>query len=129
MTLKHIVMWRVRGDDEATRAANAERVKREFESLVGRIPGMRHLEVGVDLSRIDYACDVVLVSEFDSAEALAAYAVHPEHLRVRDALGDLRIARHQVDYAIPVSAAPAEPGMSPARPSRTTGDENHVQTV
>lgn len=129
MTIKHIVMWRVRGDDEATRAGNAALVKREFESLAGRIPGMRHLEVGIDSSRIDYACDVVLVTEFDSAEALAGYAVHPEHLRVRDALGDLRIARHQVDYAIPVGAAPAEPGLPLARPSRTTGDENHVQTV
>ncbi len=129
MSIKHIVMWRVRGDDEATRAANAERVKREFESLAGRIPGLRHLEVGIDTSRIDYACDVVLVTEFDSAEALAGYAVHPEHLRVRDALGDLRTARHQVDYAIPTNAAAAEPGIPPARAATTTGDENHVQAV
>jgi hypothetical protein len=129
MSLKHIVMWRVRGDDEATRRANAERVKREFESLAGRIPGLRQLEVGIDISRIDYACDVVLVTEFDSAEALAGYAVHPEHLRVRDALGDLRIARHQVDYAMPPDAATAEPGIAPARTTTTIGDKDHVQAV
>lgn len=124
MSLRHIVMWRVRGDDEATRAANAQRVKREFESLAGRIPGLRHLEVGIDISRIDYACDVVLVTEFDDAEALAVYARHPEHLRVRDALGDLRITRHQVDYAVPADPGAARPPQNPPN-----GDKTHVQVV
>ena len=96
--IKHIVMWKVRGDDAQARARHALRVKAEFESLRGRVPGLLHLEVGVDESRIDYACDVVLYTEFASREALAAYAEHPEHLRVRRALGDLRSARHQVDY-------------------------------
>ncbi len=98
--LKHIVMWNLRGDDAAARARHAALVKAEFESLRGRVPGLLRLEVGIDESRIDYACDVVLYSEFDSREALAAYAEHPEHLRVRRALGDLRIARHQVDYEV-----------------------------
>ncbi|MCW5611859.1 MAG: Dabb family protein [Rubrivivax sp.] len=98
--IKHIVMWKVRGDDAASRGRNLALVKREFESLRGRIPGLLHLEVGVDESRIDYACDLVLYSEFASREALAAYAEHPEHLRVKRALGDLRSARHQVDYEV-----------------------------
>ncbi|MFO1298694.1 MAG: Dabb family protein [Rubrivivax sp.] len=79
--IKHIVMWNVRGDDAQARARAALRVKAEFESLRGRVPGLLHLEVGVDESRIDYACDVVLYTEFASREALAAYAEHPEHLR------------------------------------------------
>mgnify|MGYP006341104949 CR=1 FL=1 len=101
MSIKHIVMWKVRGDDTAMRGHNLALLKAEFESLRGRIPGLLHLEVGIDESRIDYACDVVLVTEFASRAALAGYAEHPEHLRVRRALGDLRIARHQVDYEIP----------------------------
>ncbi|ASC85734.1 Dabb family protein, partial [Pseudomonas fragi] len=76
-------------------------LKERFEGLAGLIPGLLKIEVGVDVSRIDYACDVVLYSEFDSHEALAAYATHPEHLRVRRELGDSRIARHQVDYVVP----------------------------
>jgi len=55
----------------------------------------------VDSSRIDYACDVVLYSEFESQAALDAYGNHPEHLRVKHEVADLRIARHQVDYAAP----------------------------
>ena len=98
--IKHIVMWNLRGDTDAARAQAISVLKRSFESLRGRIPGLVHLEIGVDSSRIDYACDVVLYSEFESQAALDAYAVHPEHLRVKQELADLRIARHQVDYLV-----------------------------
>lgn len=98
--IKHIVMWNVRGEDAATHARHLALLKSQFESLRGRVPGLLHLEVGVDESRIDYACDVVLYTEFDTRESLAAYAQHPEHLRVRQVLGDLRSARHQVDYEV-----------------------------
>lgn len=96
--IKHVVMWRVAGDTTATKAANVRRLRESFHSLRGRIPGLTHLEIGVDGSGVDYACDVVLYSEFDSQAALDAYATHPEHLRVRRELEGLRIARHQVDY-------------------------------
>ncbi len=98
--IKHIVMWNLRGDTDAAKAQAVSVLKRSFESLRGRIPGLLHLEIGVDSSRIDYACDVVLYSEFESQAALDAYAVHPEHLRVKQELADLRIARHQVDYLV-----------------------------
>lgn len=97
--VKHIVMWKLRGDTPADRQAAALFLKSRFESLVGQIPGLSHLEIGLDSSGVDYACDVVLYSEFESPQALQAYATHPAHLRVRDELGGLRIARHQVDYA------------------------------
>ncbi|MCD6076772.1 MAG: stress responsive Barrel domain protein [Ramlibacter sp.] len=97
--IRHIVMWNVRGASRDEKLGNIERLKASFHSLRGRIPGLLHLEVGVDTSGVDYACDVVLVSDFASQAALDAYAVHPEHLRVKAEIGDMRIARHQVDYA------------------------------
>ena len=100
-TVKHIVMWNIRGDTPEEKARNTQRLKAAFEGMRGRIPGMRVLEIGVDFSRVDYACDVVLYSEFDSRESLNAYAEHPEHLRVRRELEGLRIARHQVDFDTP----------------------------
>lgn len=96
--IKHIVMWNLLGESPAAKAHAIERLVHSFESLRGRIPGLMHLEIGVDTSRVDYACDVVLYSEFESQAALDAYAVHPEHLRVKHELEGLRIARHQVDY-------------------------------
>ncbi|HEY0822994.1 MAG TPA: Dabb family protein [Ramlibacter sp.] len=99
--IRHIVMWNVRGATREEKAANIGRLQRSFASLRGRIPGLLHLEIGVDTSGVDYACDVVLYSEFASQAALDAYATHPEHLRVKQELGDLRTARHQVDYPAP----------------------------
>lgn len=98
--VRHIVMWNVAGETPEERDKTKARIKTAFESLRGQIPGMSFLEIGIDVSRIDYACDVVLFSEFESAEALKAYAVHPAHLRIRDALEGLRIARYQVDYPV-----------------------------
>jgi quinol monooxygenase YgiN len=98
--IRHIVMWNVRGASAEEKAGNVERLQRSFHSLRGRVPGLLHLEVGVDSSRVDYACDVVLYSEFESQAALDAYATHPEHLRVKQELGDMRTHRHQVDYFV-----------------------------
>lgn len=98
--IRHIVMWRLRGETAEERAAARSKVKTLFEGLKGRIDGLTHIEVGLDVSDIDYACDVVLVSEFTNSAALRAYATHPEHLRVREELGDLRTGRFQVDYPI-----------------------------
>lgn len=98
--IKHIVMWNLRGDTPEQKAQAAALVKSVFEGMRGKIPGMRHIEIGTDTSRVNYACDVVLYSEFDSQAALDAYATHPEHLQARERLADLRVARHQVDYVV-----------------------------
>ena len=91
-------MWRVAGQSASERRETATRVKTAFESLRGLIPGLLYLDVGLDVSEVDYACDVVLVADFESRAALDAYANHPEHLRVRAALSGMRQTRHQVDY-------------------------------
>jgi len=98
--IRHIVMWRVIGNSQAERLTSAQVVKNSFEALRGHIPGMLSLEVGLDASGVEYACDVVLVTAFESPEALAAYAIHPEHMRLRQELGDIRTERYQVDYPI-----------------------------
>jgi hypothetical protein len=96
--MKHIVMWRVKGIDSAERRLNAAKIKAIFESMRGKVPGMSTLEIGIDDSSADYACDLVLYSEFESRAALIAYANHPEHLSAKKLIGDIRTERYQVDY-------------------------------
>ncbi|MFI4927675.1 MAG: Dabb family protein [Burkholderiales bacterium] len=98
--IRHVVMWNVRGATRDEKLANIEQLKASFLGLRGRIPGLLHLDIGVDSSGVDYACDVVLVSDFSSQVALDAYATHPEHLRVKQELGAMRTQRHQVDYIV-----------------------------
>ena len=93
-------MWNIAGASAEEKQSNIERLRRGFEGLRGRVAGLIRLDIGVDASAVDYACDVVLYSEFESWDALRAYAVHPAHLRVRDELAGVRVARHQVDYEV-----------------------------
>ena len=93
-------MWNVRANNDQDRENNLEKIKTLFNAMKPQIPGLIKLEIGIDSSRIDYACDVVLYSEFESQEALDAYAVHPAHQSVKDQLVGLRTARHQVDYLV-----------------------------
>lgn len=99
--IRHIVMWNVAGATSDEKRKNFELLQDRFHSLRGRIPGLLRLQIGVDSSGVDYACDVVLYSEFESQAALDAYANHPEHLRIRDELAGVRTARYQVDYEVP----------------------------
>lgn len=96
--IKHIVMWKVKGSTPEEKSEGVRRIQTAFNGLVGVIPGLMALEVGADVSRIGYACDVVLYTEFESREALDSYATHPDHLRIKRELADVRIDRHQVDY-------------------------------
>lgn len=96
--IRHIVMWNVRGDTAIEKQQSIDLIRDLFHGLRGRIDGLVQLEIGVDASRIDYACDVVLYSEFETWESLNAYAEHSLHLQIRDELAGVRTARHQVDY-------------------------------
>jgi len=99
MAVKHIVLWKLKDEAEgAKKAENARRIKERLEALRGRIPGLRHLEVGVNFEPSAAAYDVALYSELDSRAALDAYQVHPEHKAVADFIGKVREARVVVDY-------------------------------
>lgn len=81
--IRHIVAWRLHESALGNgKAENARLMKAKLEALRGRIPGLLRLDVGLDFSATENSADVVLMSEFDSREALAAYQVHPEHKAV-----------------------------------------------
>lgn len=105
--VKHIVAWRLK--DSAlghTKAENALQTKALLETLRGRIPGLLGLEVGLDFSATENSADVVLVTEFESRAALAAYQVHPEHKAVVAFVSQIVAERRLVDYETDQPSAP-----------------------
>lgn len=98
--IKHIVMWRLRPGDPKQQEQDLMQVKSAFEGIREKIPGLLRLEIGFDISKVDYACAVVLYSEFATQEDLNTYATHPEHTRVRQELEGIRVERYQVDYIV-----------------------------
>ena len=93
--IKHLVMWRIEGKEH-----NAPKVKRRLEALNGRIPGLLHLEVGINFVQDEQAADVVLYSEFESRAALDAYQTHPLHNEAAEFVKAVRTERRVVDYEV-----------------------------
>lgn len=99
--IKHIVFWTLKPEAGGRTAhENALEIKARAESLVGRIPDLMHLEVGIDFSRTEFSADVALYSEFPDRDALDAYQVHPAHVEVADFVSEVRLTRTVVDYEV-----------------------------
>ena len=65
--LKHIVMWKLKEFAEGkTKAENALIMKENLERLVGIVPEIISLQVGINEKESDMAYDAVLISTFDS---------------------------------------------------------------
>ena len=92
--VKHIVMYTLKEDvckEEAVKI-----VASSLEPLVGKIPGLLHMEIRQAYQGMDYA----LYSEFESREALAAYAVHPLHLEAKSHFHHFLATRVSADYEV-----------------------------
>ena len=90
--VKHIVLYTLKeGVDKADAVAV---IKAQLEPLVGVIPGLTHMEIRQAYNGMDYA----LYSEFESKEALAAYAGHPAHQEAKTHFWDFLDSRCCADY-------------------------------
>ena len=92
--VKHIVLYTLKEDVDKAEAVKL--IGSVLEPLVGKIPGLLHLEIRQAFEGMDYA----LYSEFESREALSAYAVHPLHLEAKDHFFHLLDSRVCADYDV-----------------------------
>lgn len=80
---------------------NIEKARAVLASLEGKIPQLRHFEVGADLLRTDRSYDLALVARFDSLEDLNAYQFHHLHQQVVKYMMSVRESTVAVDYETP----------------------------
>ncbi len=92
--VKHIVLYTLKEGLEKESAVKF--IASTLEPLVGKIPGLLHLEVRQAYAGMDYA----LYSEFETPEALADYAVHPLHLAAKDQFHHMIATRVAADYML-----------------------------
>lgn len=71
----HIVLFKLNNPTDKNSAA----VRDMLLSMEGRVPLLRHLEVGIDIIRSERSYDVALYTKFDSLADLQAYQIHPYH--------------------------------------------------
>ena len=90
--VKHIVLYTLKEGVDKKEAVKL--IESVLVPLVGKIPGLKHLEVKLAFNGMDFA----LYSEFDSREALEAYAVHPLHQEAKTHFFHLLDSRVAADY-------------------------------
>ena len=90
--IRHIVMWKFRPGTEAEQAQFLEGLR----GLQGVIPQLLKSEVAVNVGEGNY--DAVLVSEFESLEALETYKNDLRHKAVSSLCKSIREDRVAVDY-------------------------------
>ncbi len=93
--VKHIVSYTFRQGVE--KAPAVEKIRGSLEPLVGQIPGLLKLEVRPCFQG---GMDYCLYSEFESAQALGAYAEHPLHLAAKEQFFHLLDSRVAADYEV-----------------------------
>ncbi len=99
--IKHIVMFKLKEwAEDRDKAANIMELKAKLEALKIQIGEIKFFEVGINFLDASVAYDLVLVSEFDSKEALYSYQRHPDHVLVADFVGKSCESRIVVDYVL-----------------------------
>ncbi|GKX68032.1 Dabb family protein [Inconstantimicrobium mannanitabidum] len=72
----HIVFFKLK---EATED-NLKKASGILNSMEGKIPQLKQLEVGVDVVKNDRSFDIALITRFDSKEDYEIYAVSDYHV-------------------------------------------------
>ena len=92
--VKHIVLYNLKPEYE--KDSTVKFIASTLEPLVGKIPGLLHLEVRRTFQGMDYA----LYSEFESREAMEAYAEHPLHQAAKKQFFHFLDSRVAADYEV-----------------------------
>lgn len=96
--LQHIVMWKFKESaDGKNKSEIMEEVRSRLLALPAIIPEIKFMQLGRDVSGTEMSFDMVLVTRFDSREALETYRVHPAHQAVSAYVKTVRTARAVLD--------------------------------
>lgn len=95
--ITHIVLFKLVNANGET----VEEARKVLSGMAGKIPQLRHLEVGVNVVPSDRAYDLALVARFDSLEDLEAYRNHPAHVEVVKYFQGVRQSTVTLDYVTP----------------------------
>ena len=84
--VRHVILWKMKAGltSEESSRVKAD-IKRELEALKGVVPGLLEVFVGTEPLETSNA-DLFLDSLFEDRAALAVYADHPAHVKVKDEL-------------------------------------------
>jgi hypothetical protein len=96
--IKHIVTWKLKGEDAAAKSASFTAVAEALGALPPLIPEIHSFHIGQDLAETDGNWDAVLVVDYKTTADLATYQTHPEHLKAVEVVKANTTERASVDF-------------------------------
>lgn len=92
--ITHIVMFKLK--DES--ADSIEKAKNTLMDMDGKIPELKDIEVGIDITHSDRSYNLALMTKFDSLESLEAYQINPLHVGVSKHMVSVSASIVAVDF-------------------------------
>jgi hypothetical protein len=92
--ITHIVLFKLK--DES--AENIEKARNILMGMEGKIPELKYIEVGVDVTHSDRSYNLAFITKFESINDLEAYQVHPIHVKVAEYIVSVRASTVTVDF-------------------------------
>jgi antibiotic biosynthesis monooxygenase (ABM) superfamily enzyme len=95
--ITHVVLMKFKSENKAR---NMNEALDKLRAMVGRVPSLRELEVGLHAEPSSArAMDLALITRFDDVTGLHAYADDAVHVTVKDWLATVLEASYVVDFA------------------------------
>lgn len=92
--ITHIVFFKLVDQSKE----NIEKTQNVLLGMEGKIPVLRHLEVGIDVVRSERSYDLALITKFDSLDDLQSYQIHPVHQEIIKFINSVKDTSISIDY-------------------------------
>lgn len=100
MTLRHIVTWKLSGQNTAELDAQAAEITAVLLPMGELIPTIRTINVHRNELFDEKNWHLTMMLDFDDADGLTAYIDHPEHLKVFPTVRQYSVARNSIDFYV-----------------------------
>ena len=97
--IAHIVCWKIKEEFKGVKQeALVQELKEKLEALPALIDVIVDFQVGLNFTNTPAGCQLSLYSTFKTKEDLTTYAVHPDHKKVVEFVGQIAADRVVSDY-------------------------------
>jgi hypothetical protein len=83
---------------ESEKMTAAQEVIKQLNELPSKIDVIRKYEAGIDVRKLSWSYDIVLIMDFDNMTDLEIYTVHPAHQEFIAFNKDFSINKVCIDY-------------------------------
>jgi hypothetical protein len=85
---------------ESEKITAAKEVIKRLNELPSKIDVIRKYEAGIDVRKLSWSFDIVLIMDFDTMADLEAYIIHPAHQEFIAFNKDYSVDKGCIDYGV-----------------------------